>query len=202
LTRLDGLVGVYLHLRGYGRPLSDYYVVAERAALQDAGPRLDVGVAADEGANELRALAYVGPLSDHAALHRGASRDDDVVGDHRVGAYLGALVDADVLPDHDRSFELVLVEHGPATDVDVLPEARARRPDALYAAVEHVALRTCELLQGAYVLPVILRDVAVERTPGVEELGEELFGEVVLSLLGDLGRRRGLEQINTGVHGI
>ena len=69
---LYGLVRVDLDLGGHGGPLADYDVVAERAAFQEAGPRLHVGVAADEGVYELGALAYVGALGDHATLHRGA----------------------------------------------------------------------------------------------------------------------------------
>ena len=127
---LYGLVRVDLDLGGYGGPLADYDVVAEGAALQEAGPRLHVGVAADEGVYELGALAYVGALGDHAALHRGARADDDVVGDDGVGADLRALVHPDVLPYYDGPFELVVVYLRPAAHVDVLPEARARGPDA------------------------------------------------------------------------
>ena len=76
--------------------LADYYVVTERAAFQDARPRLDVGVATDEGVYELGAFTYVGSLGDDAALHRDARRDDDVVGDDRIGA--------DPAPSSTRTF--------------------------------------------------------------------------------------------------
>ena len=71
-------------------------------------------------------------------------------------------------------------------------------------AVEHVALGAGELLQGAYVLPVVVRDVAVERTTLLEELREELFGEIVLAVfgVGDLVHHRGFQEVDAGVHGV
>ena len=72
---LYGLVRVDLYVGGYGGALADDDVVTEGAALQDAGPGLDVGVAADERIYELGPLAYVGALGDDAALHGGAGGD-------------------------------------------------------------------------------------------------------------------------------
>ena len=55
---------------------------------------------------------------------------DDVVGDDGVGADPRPRVDADVLPYYHGPFELVVAYLRPAAHVDVLPEARARGPDA------------------------------------------------------------------------
>src|SRR4028119_1487708 len=78
-ARLDGLVRVDLDVRGYGRPLAHDDVVPERATLEDARPRLHIGVATYEGIPELGPPAYVGPVGDDAALDARARGDDDVV---------------------------------------------------------------------------------------------------------------------------
>src|SRR4028118_2115760 len=96
-------------------------------------------------------------------------------------------------PCRARPLELLVINLRPPADVDVLPEARPRGPHVLYPPVEHVPLRHGELLEGADVLPVVLRDVAVHRPPRLQKFRKELLGEVVLALIGYLVHNGRLE---------
>ena len=66
-------------------------------------------------------------------------------------------------------------------------------------AVQQVAVGGEVLRQAADVLPVALGDVAVERRPHLEQLGEQLLAEVVLGVRRDVVEHLGLEHVDAGV---
>src|SRR5215208_7173744 len=172
---LDGLVRKYLNFRGDSGTLADDDVVAQRTALQYTCSPLNIGVTPDQSVHELS------PRADH-----------DVVGHYGVRAHPSTLIYTDVLPDHDRPLQLLVVYLRPLTNVDVLPQTRPRRTQVSHLAIQDIPLGAHILLERPYVLPIILSHEPVERTLILQKLREELLGEVVLALGGNLRQNRRL----------
>ena len=179
--------------------LADRAAVADGDALVQAGVRPDVAGLPDDGALDERAAAEVGRRVDDGArrarvlAQRDARREDGVRPDRRLRR------DAAVVADERRALdglevgELHALPH-PHVAAQLDPGDVEGDP-----LVEGVEVRLPELVEVADVLPVALRDVAVERSTHLEEEREELLREVERPALRHMAQHLGIEDVDAGV---
>ncbi len=179
--------------------LADRAAVADRDALVQTGVRPDVAGLPDDGALHERAAAEVGRGVDDGArrarvlAQRHARREDGVRPDRRLRR------DAAVVPDERRALdglEIGELHALPHPHVAAQLDPGDVQGDAL---VEGIEVRLPELVEVADVLPVALRDVAVQRSAHLEEEWEELLREVERPALGHVAQHLGIEHVDAGV---
>ena len=155
--------------------LPNLYVVAERAPLQNTGARPDLARTPDEGAVKLRAFSDRSIFGNRAPHDRGAGRDRDPRRNHGMGTDAGPGGNPDVIPENDRSFELVLIGLHTFSEIHAFAHLLARRPDTAHVAVQHGLLRVHVLADVTDILPVrLLGYVTVDWPAGVEEFREQI----------------------------
>src|SRR6266700_2501796 len=186
-TRIDDALGAQGHF------------VADRGPLLDEDVRADVAAPADDRALDHGAAADVGRGVDHAPARprllakRHARAEDRVCRHGRSGS------DPRVVADERGRLDLLqVVELDSLPQPDVPAQANAWDVQA-HRLVEGVEVRLTELVEVADVLPVLVEDVAVERTAHLEQQREELLREVVGSVGGYVAQHLRLEHVDAGV---
>ncbi len=107
--------------------------------------------------------------------------------------------DATVVADVRRPFDLLEVGDLDAfAEPDVAADADARDVEA-DVFFEGVEIRLPELVEIPDVLPVAVHDVPVDRAPHLEEIREELFGEVVGAVAGHMLQHLRLHHVDARV---
>ena len=168
------------------RLVADRAVVADGRALVHARMRADVAGASDHGALDESRAADVGRGVDDRARRARVVPERDAVGEDRIRAHGGSSVHPAVVADERGTFEHVeVLEVDALPHPDVAAEADAWDLEA-HALVERVEVRLPELVKVADVLPVAVGDVAVQRPAHLEEEREELLGEVVRTVGGNV----------------
>src|SRR5919108_244687 len=177
--RFDLLVRVDPHPGRDDALGADQDVVADRNALVDAHVRPDLAPPADDRAFDDGALAEVRRSIDDRAGDARALAEGHARLEHGVRADRSLGRDAAVVADEGRpldALEVLDVDPLPHPDVPAQPAAGDAQAHAL---VERVEVRLPVLGEVADVLPVALADVAVDRSPHLEQEREELLREVV-----------------------
>ena len=196
---LDGLVRVDLDAVGEEGLLLDQALVADDRALLDPGGPHDVGVLADHAATQ----AHLRP-DEHVAVHHGPlhdrpAHDHDVVAEHRQRLDAGARLDLGVRPDHQRALQdRVGVDLGTLADPHAGSDLEAVDLD-VHPAAQHVDVGPAVGVQAADVLPVALRDVAVQRGAGGQQCREDVAGPVDRPAALDVAEDLRLHHVDPGV---
>ena len=198
-ARLDLLERIHAHAGEDARLRPDRDLVADRDSFVDADVVAHVAAAADDRTLDHRAAPQVRAGVDHAALDAGPLPHDHPAREHRVRADRRAGCDPAVCADERGADDAVDL-----LDVDFLahPHVAAQlqpghvEPDP---AVERVEVRLAELLEVADVLPVAVENMPVDRAPHLEQQGEQLLGEVVRPVGGDVTKHLGLEHVDARV---
>ena len=175
------------------------YLVAERRALLHVDVRADVAVTAHHCAFDAGATADVGRRVDDRALGVRPLEQRHARREHRIRADGGVRGDPAVVAEQGRPFD-----RGEVVDVHPLPQpdvpAQLDPGDVqAHALVERVEVRLPELVEVADVLPVAVEHVPVQRPPHLEQQREQLLGEVVRPVVGDVPQDLGLEHVDPGV---
>src|SRR5262249_19790284 len=151
------------HVWGDRALLADRALVPYHRALGDRGMRADLAALADHRTAHLRPRPEVRVRVDDAVLGLAELPDHHVVPEHRVAADRSRPVDRAVVADHGRPLDLLdVLRERALADVDVVAETNAGNLQ-LDLAVERVTVRFLELGDVPDVLPVPVRDPAVER---------------------------------------
>ena len=159
--------------------LADEALVAEHDALLAADAAAQVARPADDRAPQPHALAEVGVVVDHGALEVGVAAHPHVGAEHRVLADAGAGLDPAVVADDRRARRPRPSGWTSAPSPSHTPSPSSKPGmSTCDLAVEDVLVGPHVGLERADVLPVALGDGAVERLAVVEQLREDLAGEV------------------------
>ena len=135
----------------------------------------------------------------HGAVQERTLLDHHVAADHGVLAQVRAGLDLGVVADAQRAGEhRVRVDLGARGDPDARRDLEAG-DIALHPAGQHIGLGLHVALVGADILPVALRDVAVQRGAALEQLREDVTGPVHHLARRDLGEHLGFHHVKTGV---
>ena len=197
---LDGLERVDLHPGGQVGLRLDHALVPDDGALLDPGQPHHVAVLADHAPAQGDALADVDVVVHHGAVQERALLDHHVAADHGVFAQVRAGLDLGVVADAQRAGEhRVGIDLGALGDPDARRDLEARDV-GLHPPGQHVGLSLQVALVGADVLPVTIRDVAIERGPAVQQLGEDVGGPVHHLARRDLREHLGFHHVEPGVH--
>ena len=168
-------------------PLAEVHPLPQFAGSADdgtasRGPRADVAVVVHDAAFEHRPLADVHVRAKHGVgTDAGDGPDTTVVADEGGCDDRCRRVDLGALADPDA----VAQQHGVDRDRDL--------------AIEDVLVRLQVGVERAHVLPVALRREAVERLALLEELREDLRGEVDQATWRDVVEHNRIEHVDAGV---
>lgn len=199
-ARLDGLERIDPDIALNDRFLTDQTLVPDDGAVLDPGRPHDVGVPADHTAAQIAVLPDVDVVVDDGLVEEGPGLDDDVGSDDRVLADFHIGFDLGVVPDVERAAQhRVRMDLGALRDPDARRDLEAVDVD-VDLALQHVGLRLHIALVRTDVLPVALRDIAVDGLALLHQLREDVTGPVDGDIGFDVVEDLRLHHIDAGVH--
>jgi len=206
--------------------LVEHTVIADDDVLIGDGAAFETALAADDGAQQLAGLAYVGVAPDDAVFQAAVAVDDGVVADHARPLDGHAFLDFDSVAEIDRPDNACI---GGNLDIgaqdQVAARARALEQGRSSAAggrcgrgesggrhcfthglgqpdftADKVGAGAHIFADGADVTPVAFGHVGLQPLSALQESGEELGGKVVGGTVGDEVQYGRFEHVDAGVH--